>query len=397
MHAGGCLRVPAELYQIQTTLAQYLPSLRPAQQRGLALWVYGTILAHSACQSAVLTALLTLGRVHTVRQRLREWLRDGTDKAAPCATQVTVSTCFAPLLRWVLAWWQGRDLALALDATLHGATSTALVISVLYRGTAIPVAWHILPAQQPSAWMPPILELIRQLRPAVPPSMRVLVLADRGLWSPRLWDAIRAAGWHPLLRIQQQAHFAGGDQPRGPAGNRVTPGTAWVGRGKLGNPKTRRLAVTLVAIRLPAQAEPWLVVTDLAPGQVGVSWYALRMGIELGFRCLKRVGWQWEQTRRTDPVRIGRWWLVLAVATLWVVAIGTRVEDAQTVGRDPAHLRLAPPAVPERAPRTQSIFRQGLRWLQHQVGRGRVWTRLWFVPDPWPKPPPDVTIQIVDT
>jgi hypothetical protein len=46
------MRVPAELYQIQTTLAQYLTPLRPAQQRGLALWVYGTILAHSACQSA---------------------------------------------------------------------------------------------------------------------------------------------------------------------------------------------------------------------------------------------------------------------------------------------------------------------------------------------------------
>jgi hypothetical protein len=390
------MRVPAELYQIQTTLAQYLTPLRPAQQRGLALWVYGTILAHSACQSAVLTALLTLGRFHTIRQRLREWLMDGADKAAPCATQVTVSTCFAPLMRWVLAWWQGRDLALALDATLHGATSTALVLSVLYRNTAIPVAWHILPAQQPGVWMDPCLTLISQLRSAVPPRMRVLVLADRGLWSPRLWDGIRAAGWHPLLRIQQQAHFTGAGQPRGPAGTVVTPGTAWVGRGKLGTPKTRRIPVTLIAIWTPAQTEPWLVVTDLAPGQVGVSWYALRMGIELGFRCLKRVGWQWEQTRRRDPTRIGRWWLVLAVATLWVVATGTRVEDAQTVGIAPAQLRRPPPAVLERAPRRQGIFRQGLRWMQQQLGRGRLWTRLWLQPDPWPEPPPDVTIRIVD-
>ena len=39
------MRVPSELYQIETTLTQRFPSLRPAQQRGLALWVYGTILA----------------------------------------------------------------------------------------------------------------------------------------------------------------------------------------------------------------------------------------------------------------------------------------------------------------------------------------------------------------
>jgi hypothetical protein len=52
------MRVPSELYQIETSLTQRFPSLRPAQQRGLALWVYGTILAH--CQSAVITALLFL-------------------------------------------------------------------------------------------------------------------------------------------------------------------------------------------------------------------------------------------------------------------------------------------------------------------------------------------------
>ena len=67
--------------------------------------------------------------------------------------------------------------------------------------------------------MDPILRLITQLRPVIPPTMRVLVLADRGLWSPRLWDGIRAAGWHPLLRIQQHAISPGpGSHAAPPAG-----------------------------------------------------------------------------------------------------------------------------------------------------------------------------------
>ncbi len=390
------MRVPPELYQMETTLAQHFSTLRPAQQRGLALWVYGTILAQSACQSAVITALLGLGRFHTIRQRLREWLADGADKAAPCATQVTVSQCFVPLLRWILAWWHGRDLALAIDATLQRNHMAALVISVLYRGTAIPVAWHILPAQQPGAWMAPILTLLQQLRPAVPPTMRVLVLADRGLWSPALWDGIRACGWHPLLRIQQHAHFTGAGRDRGPARAVVTAGQAWVGRGKLGTPKTRRIRVTLVAIWTTGQAEPWIVVTDLAPRQVGVSWYALRMWIELGFRSLKRVGWQWEQTRRRDPVRVARWWLVIAVATLWVVATGTRVEDAQRHDVLPERLRTPPLSQTPRRARTLSLFQQGLRRMQWLLGRGRLWTRLWLVPEPWPNPPPGLTIHIME-
>ena len=62
--------------------------------------------------------------------------------------------CFAPLLRWVLAWWCSDRLALAVDPTLKGDDTTAIVISVVYRGCAIPVAWRILHANKPGAMDP---------------------------------------------------------------------------------------------------------------------------------------------------------------------------------------------------------------------------------------------------
>jgi hypothetical protein len=99
---------------MRTTPPQYLPHLRSARGRGLALWVYGTTLAQSACLNAVIAALLA-----------------------------------------VAAW---------------------------HDSSAIPVAWHVLPANQPGALMPHILRL---LGPAVPPTMQVVVLADQGLSSPR--------------------------------------------------------------------------------------------------------------------------------------------------------------------------------------------------------------------
>jgi len=214
---GVPMRYPPECAAMERAMATHLSHLRPAQRRGLALWVYGAVLAGSACQNAVIAALLTIGHWHTVRQHLREWLYDGVDKAAPCQTQVDVALCFAPLLRWLLSWWQGDSLPVAIDATLHGDRVTALVISVLYRGSAIPVAWHILPANQEGAWMSPVLRLLRQLAPAVPSGMTVLVLADRGLWSPRLWKRIRDLGWHPLLRVQHKATFQPDGQGRQPA------------------------------------------------------------------------------------------------------------------------------------------------------------------------------------
>src|SRR3954453_14679245 len=179
------MHVPPQLHPMERALAERLPHLRGPQRRGLAFWVLGAVLAQSACQAAVLAALLPWAPYHALRQRLREWLLDGADKACPCAAQVDVERCFAPLLRWVLAWWQGRELALAVDATAHRGDVVALVVSVLYRGSAIPVAWAVLPGDAPGAWMGPILRLLRRLRPAVPPGWTVLVLADRALWGQR--------------------------------------------------------------------------------------------------------------------------------------------------------------------------------------------------------------------
>ncbi len=387
------MRFPSEWYQMNQTIAQQFSDLRPAQQRGLTLWVYGTILAHSACQNAVITALVGVGFWNSLRQHLREWLYSGPDKASPCNTQIEVSLCFAPLLRWLLSWWQGNHLALAIDATLHRDQVCALVISVLYRGNAIPVAWHILPANKKGPWILPIVDLLQLLGPTVPQTMTVLVLTDRGLWSPRLWRGITALGWHPLMRVKGNTTFQPLGGCRQPASQLIPgPGYAWVGRGTaFRQPKVRRCG-TLLVVWDQNQQEPWLVLTDLSPEEAGVSWYGLRVWIELGFRALKGVGWQWQHSRRTNPERVSRHWLVLAVATLWVLAYGTRAEDAANLGLPPGRVLRPPPHPVWLQRRTVSIFRQGRSWLTRQLLKGRLWKRLWLEPEPWPAIPDHLEI-----
>ena len=79
---------------------------------------------------------------------------------------------------------------------------------------------------------------------------------------------------------------------------------------------------------------------------------------------------------------------MVAVTTRWSLAVGTRAEDATRVGRDPAHLRQPPAWVPPAPPRRIRIFTRGWALLTRQVQRGRLWTRLWLTPEPWPDPHP---------
>jgi hypothetical protein len=207
--------------------------------------------------------------------------------------------------------------------------------------------------------------------------------------------------------VQKHITFAPDGGERTVASALVKPGQAWVGRGRLGAPTAKRgqRTVTLIAIWSRDQDQPWVVVTDLPPQHVGVSWYALRMWIELGFAALKGVGWQWQRTRRTDPARVARYWLIVAVATVWVLAYGTRTEQAECLGQSPAYLRHPPKPIPvpdssttaQPPQRLISVFHRGLQALQHTLGRGRLWQRLWLMPEPWPEPPPGVVITIQDT
>src|SRR4051812_38867 len=81
-----------------------------------------------------------LGAYHALRQRLREWLLDGADKACPCAAQVDVERCFAPLLRRGLGWWEGGELAPAGGPAPHRGGAGGPVGRVVYPRAALPLA-----------------------------------------------------------------------------------------------------------------------------------------------------------------------------------------------------------------------------------------------------------------
>src|SRR5262249_50568668 len=95
-----------------------------------------------------------------------------------------VSTCFCPLLRWVLSLWQGRQLPLAIDVTNLGERFHVLAVSVVVKGVGIPLAWKVLPGGIKEPWNPHWDSLLRRLKPAVPAGWAGIVLSRRGLGSP---------------------------------------------------------------------------------------------------------------------------------------------------------------------------------------------------------------------
>ena len=149
-----------------TTIMHYLPHVSKPQATVLALWSFGRVLARSCALTAISTGMQR--KEQTVRQQLREWYDDAQRQRGPKRQALRVESCFAPLLGWVVCWWQGTQLALALAATTLGQRFVVLAVSVVYRGCAIPVAWVILPAGAKHAWRCEWLRLLRLLRQPFP-------------------------------------------------------------------------------------------------------------------------------------------------------------------------------------------------------------------------------------
>ena len=69
-----------------------------------------------------LVALVLEQQEQTVFQRLREWYLDAKHKSGKKRRELDVTSCFAPLLQWIVRLWGNgnRQLVLVLDATTDG-------------------------------------------------------------------------------------------------------------------------------------------------------------------------------------------------------------------------------------------------------------------------------------
>ena len=84
----------------------------------------------------------------------------------------------------------------------------------------------------------------------------------------------------------------------------ILEGNSWCGQIRCF--KKHSIDCTLLACCETDDAQPWLIVTDLAPLQANQGWYAMRSWIKFNFKNTTQGGFNWHQTKTTDPVRAER-------------------------------------------------------------------------------------------
>jgi hypothetical protein len=97
-------------------VSRKMPHLSKPQAVVLAMWSFGIAITQSSGLTTVSVFLAKLLGIkeNTMRQRLREWLRNADEKKGNKRKAIEVTSCFAPLLSWILSQWQPGEQKLAL-------------------------------------------------------------------------------------------------------------------------------------------------------------------------------------------------------------------------------------------------------------------------------------------
>jgi len=185
----------------------------------------------------------------------------------------------------------------------------ALVLSVLYYHTAIPLLWEFLPHKGCSN-QDNRCDLIEDLLSLLPTQRIGQVLADREFIGQLWFEFLIDQGVGLCIRLRDNSSTDKGEVQS--CFETLRFGAKVVIYGVSLN----------VMATLSEASERVVVASTLAVSKI-LKLYKLRFRIECMFRFLKSKGFRWEDTHMTCHERLDRLLCLLVIAYMWCVLIGT--------------------------------------------------------------------------
>ena len=201
-----------------------------------------------------------------------------------------------------------------------------LVLAARLRGRAVPLLWTVHRDEYLYRSRNNLeYGLLRLFRTMVPRSTEVVVLADRGFGRAEMAKECQKLGFNYIIRIEPRVYIRHDDFVGNLMDLPVKPGCRLMLREALYR-KSRPIRQNVAVYWARGQKEPWFLMTNMTRLQPAglTKVYGRRMTIEQYFRDTKskRNGFGLRLTLVKSSDRLSRLLLVLALAYLFLVAVG---------------------------------------------------------------------------
>jgi Transposase DDE domain len=259
---------------------------------------------------------------------------------------------YADVLLQHLAW---QTVVLVMDGSGVGRGCTALMIHVVYKGRALPLAWRV--RQAPKGHFPEdlhiaVVELVRELIPA---GTKVVFLGDGEFDGIKLQETMHEAGWEYACRTSPGNTATWGDETFhvDELGACLKPGRL-IELKEVAMTREAYGPVMLLCCWAKGHAEPLYLVSNMSSAEEAIDYYQKRFRIETFFSDQKSRGFNIHKSHLTDPQRLSRLLIASCLAYIWLVYLGSlgKKERWQSI-------------IHRRKRCDLSLFQLGLRLLEH--------------------------------
>lgn len=293
--------------------------------------------SHREKQLRTLTALICgiVGAKHTHLPKIADQAPSGGAKRESRITRferfvanraVTYESFFLPHARALLSALAREPLALVMDGSSVGRGCVALLVSVVYYGRALPLAWLVVKGKKghfPEATHCALIALVEKL---IPFGATVVFLGDGEFDGTELQATISGYGWQYVCRTASSTLIWCGSARLHFRDMGVLPDDALVIE-QAAVTAARYGPVLALALWAASQQTPLYLVSNLATAEEAIEWYRLRFRIETFFSDQKSRGFQLDKSHLGKPERLSRLMLAACLAYLWRVYLGKVAEQ----------------------------------------------------------------------
>ena len=249
-----------------------------------------------------------------------------------------------------------QTLVLIIDGSVVGRGCVALMIHVVYKGRALPLAWLV--RQGKKGHFPEDLHiaLVKQVHKLIPPGAQVVLLGDGEFDGTTLQHTVQDVMAGPTWSgrgATSRSCGTGSSFRCETVGACIKPGTLV----ELTDVRVTEAAygpIMLLCCWAKGYKEPLYLLTNMASADEACRLYAKRFRIETFFSDQKSRGFHLHKSHLSDPTRLSRLLMAACLAYIWIIYLGALCEQDGWV------------SIIHRGDRCDlSLFQLGLRLLDH--------------------------------
>jgi hypothetical protein len=349
--------------KVKKTMEKLVKLHHPGHVVTLAMMITGIVMSKKAQLSEMSSEIPGKAKDKSCEMRLRRWVKH--DK-------LEAEMIYLPFAQQVLKALSGTELVLVMDGSQAGRGCMVLMVSVLYKKRALPIAWLVYEGKKGHTTAKRHIAVLRKVLPLIPESAKVILLGDAeyDTTEMQVW-LVENTDWRYVLRTSPQIYVTTeqgehtiADLPLKQSQVLFYPGAAFT--------KTGRTQVNLIGWWGQVYESPIYLITNLSCKYLVCKYYRKRYRIETFFSDQKSRGFHIHKSHLADPARLGRLLVAACLAYLWMILLGLQViAEKKTTLIDRT----------DRA--DKSIFRLGLDWLRYCLKEGLDFEPLfWFQPTP---------------